>query len=141
MKSEPFSVSKKRVLSSLGDKGDNVKATKMTTSVRFTSIVRRGDADSLGLEPAPSITDWVEIAEGLKGLDPVDLDTLLKGTHKISGSYRGWTMWLYPNVRFYRNEPTSSGINGYAGFPILGTKEAVTLRMDDQVYDAEVEFV
>jgi len=113
----------------------------MTTSVRFTSVVRRGDGDPCGLEPAPSITDWVEIAEGLKGLEPVDLDTLLKGTHKISGSYRGWTMWLYPNVRFYRNEPTSSGINGYAGFPILGTKEAVTLRMDDQVYDAEVEFV
>jgi hypothetical protein len=50
-------------------------------------------------------------------------------------------MYLYPNVRFYRDSPRSSGGNGYAGSPIMGTKENVTLRMDGMIYAAEVEFV
>jgi hypothetical protein len=114
----------------------------MARSVIFTSITRIGPADPCALEPAPSVTDWEEIKAALEDAPFIIMvDALLNGTHEIRGSYRGWTMYLYPNVRFYRNEPRSSGGNGYAGSPILGTKENVTLRMDDQVYNAEVEFV
>ena len=114
----------------------------MATSVIFTSIVHRGVVDPCTLEPAPSVADWEYITTGLEGAPTIiEVEALLKGAHKISGTYRGWTMWLYPNVRFHRSDPKSSGGNGYAGSPILGTKEKVTLHMDNQVYNAEVEFV
>jgi hypothetical protein len=114
----------------------------MANSVRFLSITHRGPADLYGLEPAPSVTDWEEIAVGLAGAPTIVTgDVLREGVHAIHGNYRGWIMWLYPNVRFYRNAPKSSGGNGYAGTPIPGTKENVTLRMDDVIYEAEIEFV
>lgn len=115
----------------------------MATSVRFTSIAASPiPADLCGLEPAPSVKDWYHITKGLKGVQTIeDVNDLLKGTHDIQGDYRGWTMWLYPNVRIYRSNPKSCGGNGFAGCPTSGTKETVTVRIDDQVYDAVVEFV
>jgi hypothetical protein len=114
----------------------------MAISVRFISITPHGPADPCGLEPAPSVTDWNEISAGLEGAPTIIVaDALLTGTHTVRGTYRGWTMYLYPNVRFYRDSPRSSGGNGYAGTPIMGTKENVTLRMDGMIYAAEVEFV
>lgn len=113
------------------------------TSIRFISYTRRGEADPCALEPAPSIRDWEEIAAGLEGVETIYCyDTLLWcGPHEIRGSYRSWTMWLYPNVRFYRNEPKTTGGNGLAGWPSIGMREKVTLRCDDLIFDAEVEYV
>lgn len=143
MRSGPSSAFKKRVLSSTGSKRGEVKQPKtaMATSVRFTSLCPIGPADPCALEPAPSVTDWIEITEGLRGLEPVESGSLLGSVHQIRGSYRGWNIYLYPNVRFYRNDPKSSGGNGYAGWPRTGTDELVTLRVNDEIYSARVEFV
>ena len=112
------------------------------TSVRFTSIQLLGPVDPCGLEPAPSVTDWFEISEGLEGVGSIEnADKLLTGTHEIRGSYRGWIMYLYPNVRFNRNDPKTRGVNGFAGTPTPDTEEKVTLRVGDQTYTATVEFV
>ena len=119
-----------------------VDKTTMARAVRFTSIVRRGEAEPCGLEAAPSSRDWEEISAGLEGVEPIDFyGKLLEGTHEIRGSYRGWTMWLYPNVRFNRNEPKTTGGNGFAGSPSVGMEEKVMLNMKGVIYDAEVEFV
>lgn len=116
--------------------------TMAVTSVRFISYTRHGEADPCGLEPAPSVRNWEEIAAGLEGVEPItSVDKLLMGPHKIRGSYRGWNMYLYPNVRFYRNEPKTSGGNGLAGWPSVGMQEKVTLRCDNVIFDAEVEYV
>lgn len=114
----------------------------MATSVRFISITRQGPADPRALEPAPSVRDWEAITTGLKGVEPIEgVDALLTGSHFIRGGYRGWVLWLYPNVRFHRHDPKSSGGNGYAGEPIPGTQENVIMRMDEEVFIAEVEFL
>jgi hypothetical protein len=114
----------------------------MARAVRFTSIQPLGPADPCALEPTPSTREWEEITAALESAPVIIMtDALLNGAHEIRGSYRGWMVYLYPNVRFYRNAPRGSGGNGYAGSPILGTKENVTLRMDGMTYTAEVEFV
>jgi hypothetical protein len=114
----------------------------MARNVLFLTITHCGPADPCGLEPTPSVADWEEINAGLEDAPVIiTVDALFDGAHTIRGNYRGWTMWLYPNVRFYRNAPKSSGGNGFAGSPIPGTKENVTLRMDDVIYEAEIEFV
>ena len=114
----------------------------MATSVRFISITPHGLADPCALEPAPSVRDWDEIQAGLEGVAPIaTVDALLEGTHKIRGDYRSWTMWLYPNARFYRDEPKTTGGQGMAGWPSPGMGENVTLRMDGAKFSAVVEFV
>lgn len=115
----------------------------MATSVRLISYTSRGEADPCALEPAPSVRDWEEIAAALEGVKPIYFyDKLLwSGPHKIHADYRGWTMYLYPNMRFYRNEPKTNGGNGLAGWPSVGMQEKVTLRCDNVLFDAEVEFV
>lgn len=114
----------------------------MATSVRFISITPRGLADPCALEPAPSVRDWDCITAGLEGVEPIaGVDALLAGTHVIRGDYRSWTIWLYPNVRFYRDDPKTEGGQGMAGWPSTGMEEKVTVRMDGEVYAAVIEFV
>lgn len=111
-------------------------------AVQFLSITPIGPADLCGLEPAPSVSDWEYIQDGLAGAPTIThVDTLNGGSHKIRGSYRGWNMYLYPNVYFHRDDPQTGGGNGCAGWPPIGIKEQVTLRMDGQKYIAQVEYV
>jgi hypothetical protein len=113
-----------------------------TRAVRFLTITPVGPADPCGLEPAPNVTDWAEITEGLKGAPEIEsIDTLRDGTHDIRGSYRGWSIYLYPNVRFTRTNPKTSGGNGLAGWPPVGSEEEVLLRVNGENYAALVEFV
>ena len=115
----------------------------MATSVRFAALtVPRGSVDPCNLEPAPSVRDWDYITAGLEGVEPISgVDALFASDHVIRGDYRGWTMWLYPNVRFYRDDPKTAGGQGMAGWPSPGMQENVTLRIDDAKYAAVVEFV
>lgn len=113
-----------------------------TRAVQFVSITPIGPANPRGLEPTPNVTDWEYIKEGLEGVPDLDhVDALLTGAHVIHGSYRGWTMYLYPNVYFYRNDPQTRGGHGMAGWPDNGIKEEVTLYVDDEKYAAQIEFV
>ena len=115
----------------------------MATSVRFAARpVPRGAADPCALEPAPSVRDWDCITAGLGGVEPLSgVDALFAGTHVIRGDYRSWTMWLYPNVSFYRDGPKTAGGQGMAGWPSPGMQENVTLRIDGEKFAAVVEFV
>ena len=114
----------------------------MATSVRFTSLCPIGPADPCGLEPAPSVKEWIEIGQALSGVSPVENAGVLMGDlHRIRADYRSWSMYLYPNVRFYRNEPKTTGGQGMAGWPSTGMEEKVTLRVNDELYSARVEFV
>lgn len=114
----------------------------MATSIRFRSITHQRPVEPCALEPAPSVNDWDAILEGLNGVEAIEnINDLLEGPHKIRGSYRGWIMWLYPNVRFYRREPKTFGGNGFAGVPPPGLEEKVTVRTSGQEYDAIVEFM
>jgi hypothetical protein len=88
------------------------------------------------------VKEWIEIGQALSEVRPVENAGVLMGDlHRIRADYRSWSMYLYPNVRFYRNEPKSTGGNGYAGSPRPGTDELVTLRVNDELYSARVEFV
>ena len=115
----------------------------MATSVRFAAVtVPRAAADPCALEPAPSLRDWDCITAGLEGVAPISgVDALFAGGHVIRGDYRAWTMWLYPNVRFYRDDPKTEGGQGMAGWPSPGMQENVTLRIDGEKFAAVVEFV
>jgi len=113
-----------------------------TRAVRFLAITPLGPADPYALEPAPNVTDWDHIQEALEGVPVLtDVNALREGIHAIRGSYRSWTMYLYPNVRFYRDNPKTHGGNGFAGDPPVGLKEEVTIRMDGQQYAAHVEYI
>ena len=93
----------------------------MASSVRFISITPSGPVDPCALEPAPSVTDWAYITDVLVGVPPIPtVDALLEGTHKILCDYRSWSMWLYPNVRFYRDEPKTEGGQGMARVALDG---------------------
>jgi hypothetical protein len=75
-------------------------------------------------------------------MEPIEhVNDLLKGTHEIRGSYRGWIMYLYPNARFTRSSSNSCGINGFAGCPTVGHQEEVLLRVNDETYTVLIEFV
>jgi hypothetical protein len=111
-------------------------------AVRFLSLTSLGPANPTALEPAPNVTDWEYIQASLEGVPVlIHVDALLEGTHEIRSSYRSWTMYLYPNVRFYRNSPQTSGGSGMAGWPSIGMKETVTVTMEGEKYSAEIEFV
>lgn len=114
-------------------------SNEMALTVRFLAI--RPD-EPCGLEPAPSVTDWDDICEGLKGVDDIkSVDDLLMGSHEIRGNYRGWVMYLYPNVRFIRNDPKTTGVNGFASRPVAGLEEKAILRVNGETYAAVIEFV
>jgi hypothetical protein len=114
----------------------------MARAVKFLSITPLGPANPTALAPAPNVTDWEEIKAGLEGAPVIiHVDALLEGTHDIRGTYRGWNIYLYPNVHFYRDAPQTRGGHGMAGWPEIGMKEQVTVYMDDQKYAAQVEFV
>ena len=109
-------------------------------SVRFLMIVIGDDDSPTGLGPAPSVRDWEEINEGLKGAPTIEtVEELCDNDHLIRGSYRGWTMYLYPNVRFERSGNERGG-HGFAGVPFVGDTEEVTLRMNDKKYKATVQY-
>ena len=93
----------------------------MATSVRFAALGSyRGPTDPCALEPAPSVRDWDCITVGLEGVAPISgVDALFAGDHVIRGDYRGWTMWLYPNVRLYRDDPKTEGGQGMAGVCVI----------------------
>lgn len=111
-------------------------------AVQFLSITPLGPANPTALAPAPNVTDWEHISAGLEGAPTIiHVDALLDGAHLIRGTYRGWNIYLYPNVHFYRDAPQTSGGQGMAGWPPIGTKERVTVHMDGQKYAAQVEFV
>lgn len=110
--------------------------------IRFVSLRPYCKAEPCGLEPAPSVRDWDEISESLEGVQPIDTwYNLQHGTHEIRGSYRGWTLYLYPNVRVRRIEPNTQGGNGYAGWPSPGMQEKVHVHVNDEVYEGRIEFV
>ena len=110
------------------------------STIRFRAILGANEPGGLG--PAPSVRDWEEINEGLKGVANVDsVDDLLHGTtHEIRGSYRGWIMYLYPNVSFTRGG-NGRGANGYTGAPTKGDQEKVLLRVGEGAYEAYIEYV
>jgi hypothetical protein len=111
-------------------------------AVRFLSLTSLGPANPTALEPAPNVTDWEHIKESLEGVQYLNhADELPKYIHPIHSTYRGWTMYLYPNVYFYRNDPQTGGGNGMAGWPTIGIKETVTVTMEGEKYSAEIEFV
>jgi hypothetical protein len=111
------------------------------STIRFHAILK-ANVEPNGLGPAPSVSDWEHINEGLKGVEKVNnVDDLLHGTtHEIRGSYRGWNMYLYPNVNFTRSA-NGRGVNGYAGAPMKGDQEKVLLRVDQDAYEAYIEYV
>ena len=111
-------------------------------AVKFLSITPAGSSDPCALAPAPNVTDWERIQEGLEGAPVIiHVDALCEGTHDIRGTYRGWNIYLYPNVCFYRDAPQTRGGNGMAGWPEIGMKEQVTIHMDDEKYAAQVEYM
>ena len=112
------------------------------SSIRFVSLRPYCKAEPSGLEPAPSVKDWDDISEGLKGVQPIDAwYNLQHGEHGIRGSYRGWSLYLYPNVRVRRVDPKTEGGHGYAGATYKGLVEKVHVHMDGEVYEGQAEFV
>ena len=113
---------------------------KTMSTIRFTAILRTDEPGGLG--PAPSIRDWETIKESLNGIPEIkNVDDLLHGTtHEIRGSYRGWIVYLYPNVSFTRGG-NGRGANGYAGAPMKGDQEKVLLRVGEGAYEAYIEYV
>lgn len=110
-------------------------------SVRFVSLRPYCQADPCGLEPSPSVRDLEYISEGLEGVQPIDAwYNLQHGEHAIRGSYRGWTLYLYPNVRVRRTDPKTEGGNGYAGCPETGMTEKVHVHVNGEVYEGKIEY-
>jgi hypothetical protein len=108
------------------------------THVKVLSIE---PVDFAMLWPAPSVTDTAEIAEALKGVKCIEsVEDLTKEPHPIITSYRGNTMWLAPNVSFYRHTPRRDGINQYTCMPFLADCENVQMSIDGVMYNAHVEY-
>lgn len=95
------------------------------------------------LEPAPSMSEWKEIAKGLEGVPSVESIDHLKEQyfHEIRGNYRNNQMWLYPNVHINRYDHKTPTGNGYGGMPWRYLREEVELRVNNKLYGAYVEFV
>jgi hypothetical protein len=109
------------------------------SSVRFLSITPTPDVDLNGLGPAPSVRDWEEIKEGLDGVPEIDDDKILEGSHFIRGTYRGWNIYLYPNLWFERSWSGRGG-NGLNGGTRVGDIEDVKVTMNGKMYRAQVEY-
>jgi hypothetical protein len=108
------------------------------THVKVLSIE---PTDTPWLWPAPNVTDTEEIAEALKDVKCIEsVEDLTKEPHPIVTSYRGATMWLAPNVSFYRFSPRRGGINQYTCMPFLADCETVQMNIDGINYTAHVEF-
>ena len=113
------------------------------TSVRFTYIVKM-PGDHMGrLEPAPSLTESLAISDKLANVPPLENpeDLLFGSIHVMHATYRGGQIFLYPNVHFNRYRPVRGFVYTNASWPEVGDKETVELRINGQVYEAQVEFV
>lgn len=113
------------------------------TSVRFNSIVKM-PGDHVGrLEPAPNVTESLAISDKLANVPRLENpENLLYGsTHSMKATYRGGQIFLYPNVHFNRYRPLRGFVYTHTAWPEVGDTETVELRMNGQVYEAQVEFM
>lgn len=110
----------------------------MATSVKFLSF---SPSTFGGLRPAPNVTETAIIhaavaADPTPHIDPTP-EGLLNKVLKVIETYRGVMLWLEGGVVIMRSDPNTPGVNGYMGWPPIGTKE--TVLVND--WAAEVEFI
>jgi hypothetical protein len=92
------------------------------------------------LAPTPSVTETDAIVDALKAFPIPAVTNLLESPHRILWCYRGWNLYCAGGVTVYRDNPRSPGGNGYAGDPLPGSTEQVTINCASGWYRCQVKF-
>ena len=92
------------------------------------------------LRPAPNVTDTEYIIEALSRHKVPDITDLMAGPIRILATYRGWNLYCEGGVTVYRTEPKSNGGHGFAGEPLIGSAENVTIYTVDGCNKAVIQY-
>jgi hypothetical protein len=93
-----------------------------------------------GLAPTPNVTETAYIIEACEAHQVPDITDLMAGPILILYTYRGWNLYCEGGVTVYRDDPVSRGGHGYAGEPIIGTTEDVTVSCVTGWYKCQIRY-
>ena len=95
----------------------------------------------MGLAPTPNVTDLEHIITVRNAHQAPDIqDLVAAGPILILTSYRGWNLYCEGGVTVYRDNPKSEGGHGFAGEPIVGTTENVTISCAAGWFKCEIRY-
>lgn len=92
------------------------------------------------LRPTPNASDTEYIVEALSRHKVPDITDLMTGPIRILATYRGWNLYCEGGVTVYRTEPKSTGGHGFAGEPLIGSTEDVTIYTVDECSKAVIQY-
>lgn len=104
------------------------------------TVLSMTSCEPKGLAPAPSLADMATIMEARDAHRVPAITDLMKGPIRILANYRGWNLYCEGDVTVYRDDPKSTGGHGYAGEPIIGTTEFVTIICAAGWFKCEIRY-
>jgi hypothetical protein len=106
----------------------------------YVTVLSVTPIKSVGLMPAPNVTDSEHIAASCNGHQTPVVTDLMAAPILILDNYRSWNLYCAGGVTVYRVSPVSEGGHGYAGSPIPGTTEEVNISCSTGHYKCTVRF-
>lgn len=93
-----------------------------------------------GLTPAPNVGEVNRIIESLQGDTGPPVVNLDGAEVTVLDDHRGHMLYCTGGVSVYRNDPATSGGNGFVSLPAAGVEERVTIWANSKCYSARVRF-
>lgn len=104
------------------------------------TVISMTPTEPNGLASTPNVTEMEHIRHHLNTHQVPEIKDLMAGPITIVASYRGWNLYCGGGVTVYRDSPVSEGGHGYAGSPVPGTIEDVTISSSSGWFKCSVLF-